>query len=198
MITVLYTYFGQKERIPQIVEQGVNTIIVDDCSNEPLLPIDGIKILRIIDNIIWNEAGAKNLGFQESEGWIVCCDIDHLITYDIVNTLEQMKKEIGCVYFLGRHDTFAYNTYMIHKDDFNKIGGYDEDFCGYYGYNDIHFFKKCKNSLKIVELRELKASVFPESASKGVSRDYSRNKKLFDTKGTEETKRIRFNWKYVN
>ena len=43
-MTVLYTYFGQIERIPQIIEQDIPTMIVDDCSDTPLNPIENINI----------------------------------------------------------------------------------------------------------------------------------------------------------
>jgi len=195
-MTVLYTYFGQKERIPQIVEQGINTMIVDDCSKEPLGPIEGIEVLRITDDIKWNQPGARNLGFQELNGWVVCLDIDHLLTKDIYDKLISLQKEVGTVYYLGREDIKkSYNVYLMHKNDFEKIGGYDEDFCGNYGYDDIHFYQKCVRFLNVVVINDLKVKVYAKESSSDLERDSNINSKLYSKKeNLEETKRIRFKW----
>jgi hypothetical protein len=198
-MTVLYTYFGQKERIPQIVEQGIKTMIVDDCSKEPLGSIDGIEVLRVIDDIKWNQPGARNLGFQELNGWVICLDIDHLLTRDIYDRLNSLYKEVGTVYYLGREDTKkSINVFMIHKDDFEKIGGYDEDFCGNYGYDDLHFHKKCSRFLNVVKLDDLKVKVYAKESSSNLERDAHINFTLYGRKmNLEKTKRIRFNWARV-
>ena len=198
MITVLYTYFGQRERISGILEQGLKTVIVDDCSKEPLGPLDGVKVVRVTDDIKWNQPGARNLGFHISDGWILCADIDHLVTKENMEQLENTELKRGCVYYLGREDTNSVNIYVIHKDDFEKIGGYDEDFCGNYGYDDIHFYNKCVRLLEVRELRHIKAKVYAkESSSEGV-RDSTHNLEIIKRKGVEPTPRLRFNWEYVN
>jgi hypothetical protein len=198
MFTVVYTYFGQKERIPGIIQQGLKTVIVDDCSPNPLGPIDGIKVLRIIDDIKWNQPGARNLGFHVSDGWIICSDIDHLVTKENIRELEKINLEKGTVYYLGREDKESINVYLIHKDDFNRIGGYDEDFCGSYGYDDGYFYLKCEKFLKIVKLSKIKVKVFAKESSSIGDRNISRNLKLIKNKEFEETPRLRFKWEYVS
>jgi hypothetical protein len=202
MITVLYTYFGQRERIQGIVNQGLKTVIIDDCSKEPLGFVDGIRVARITDDIKWNQPGARNLGFHICEGWILCVDIDHLVTKENMEQLNNTNLRKGCVYYLGREDTKSINVYVIHKDDFEKIGGYDEDFCGNYGYDDIHFYNKCKKFLEVHELKHIKTKVYAkESSSEGV-RDGNYNSELIKKKDVEKIirtkKRLRFNWEYVN
>jgi hypothetical protein len=198
LITVLYTYFGQRERIQGIIDQGLKTVIIDDCSIEPLGSIDGIRVARITDDIKWNQPGARNLGFHICEGWIICADIDHLVTKENMEQLKNTNLRRGCVYYLGREDTNSVNIYLIHKDDFEKIGGYDEDFCGNYGYDDIHFYNKCTILLEVHELRHIKAKVYAEESSSEGVRDGNHNLELMRKKGTEPTKRLRFNWEYVN
>lgn len=198
MFTVVYTYFGQRERIPQIIEQNLKTIIVDDCSPEPLGPIDGIKVVRIIDDIRWNQPGARNLGFHLCDGWVICADIDHLVTKENIKQLEKVELNKGSIYYLGREDTDSVNIYVIHKDDFEYVGGYDEDFSGNYGYDDIHFLKKCNSLLHVRELRHIRAKVYAKESSSFGNRDTTHNLKLLNKKGIESTPRLRFNWKYVN
>lgn len=194
MITVLYTYFGQKERISGIIEQGLNTVIIDDCSHEPLGPIEGIKIFRIIDDIKWNQPGARNLGFHLCDGWVVCADIDHLITKENIEQLKHINLQKGTIYYLGREDTDSVNIFVMHKDDFEIIGGYDEDFSGNYGYDDIHFYNKCKSFLNVQELRHIKAKVYANESSSVGNRDTSHNLNLIRQKSFEETPRLRFKW----
>jgi predicted glycosyltransferase involved in capsule biosynthesis len=205
-ITIIYTYFGQKERLSGIVnEKHPNTrvVIVDDCSPEPLNVetngfLDGIDGYRIEDDIPWNQPAARNLGFQESEGWIVCADIDHLVTKENVEELLKLKKEKGTIYYLGREDDNSWNVYLIHKDDFEKIGGYDEDFCGHYGYDDILFLWQCQKNLIVNELREIKVKVYAKESSSKLERDFEFNKKLLELKRHNDkntNKRINFKWK---
>lgn len=198
MFTILYTYFGQKERLKDIIEQKLNTIIIDDCSHEPLESINGIKIVRITDNIKWNQPGARNLGFHLSNGWIICADIDHLVTKENVEQLKKINLNKGSIYYLGREDTNSINVYVIHKDDFEFVGGYDEDFCGNYGYDDIHFYNKCKKYLNIQELRDIKVKVFAKESSSIGDRNTTHNLNLLRKKGVEPTKRLRFKWVEIN
>ncbi len=196
-LTIIYTYFGQKERIEGIVNEkhpDTRVIIVDDCHPDALEKIDGVDIYRIEDDIKWNQPGAKNLGFHVSDGWIVCADIDHLVTKENVEELIRMEKEKGAVYFLGREDNNSWNIFLIHKEDFEKVGGYDEDFSGNYGFDDIHFLKKCQAFLKAEERRDIKVKVFAEESSSKLDRDWVLNKLLYEKKGLEKTPRIRFKW----
>jgi len=184
-LTILYTYYGQKERIGGIINEvhpDTKVIIVDDCSPEPLGTIDGIETHRIPVDVTWNQPAARNRGFKEAEGWIACADIDHLITYDNVEDILKLKREKGTVYFLGREDNNSWNVYLIHKDDFDKIGGYDEDFCGHYGYDDIEFLFRCQDKLNVEERRDIKVKVFAKESSTNLKRDTEFNKKLLENK----------------
>lgn len=184
-LTIIYTYFGQKERIGGIINEvhpDTRIIIVDDCYPEPLEIIDGVDVYRIEEDIEWNQPAARNRGFREANGWIVCADIDHLITYDNVEDILKLKKEKGTVYYLGREDNNSWNVYLIHKEDFDKVGGYDEDFCGHYGYDDIDFLWRCQKNLKVKEVRDIKVKVFAKESSSKLDRNIEFNKKLLEEK----------------
>src|SRR5574343_819984 len=102
MITILYTYYGQKERIPGILKEKhpkARVIIVDDCSPEPLESLESVETIRMPIDVPWNQPAARNRGFKEAEGWIVCADIDHLVTYDNIEYILKLKKEKGTVYY---------------------------------------------------------------------------------------------------
>jgi len=200
MLTIIYTYYGQKERISGIVAEkhpDCRVIIVDDGHPDALKPLPGLDIYRVEEDIPWNQPGARNLGFQESEGWIICADIDHLITKENIGRILEMDKKKGTIYYLGREDSISWNLYLIHKDDFERIGGYDEDFSGHYGYDDTLFNIMARSLLNVEERRDIKAKVFAKESSTKMDRNTTHNQNLLvykqrDVKNTG--KRIRFNW----
>ena len=199
-ITIIYTYYGQKERIRGILKEkhpDARVIIVDDCSPRPLGKLDGIDVYRVMEDIAWNQPGSKNLGFQQAKGWIVCADIDHLVTKQNVEDILKLKKKRGTVYYLGREDNNSWNVFLIHKKDFELIGGYDEDFSGNYGYDDIDFLWRCQRNLKVVEKREIKVKVYAKESSTNLNRDLTANRSVLEIKKDNiinTGKRIRFIW----
>jgi hypothetical protein len=198
-LTILYTYFGQKERIEGILREKhskCRVIIVDDCHPDALQPVKGIDVYRIDTDIKWNQPGAKNLGFQEAKGWVVCADIDHLVTKENVNDILKLKKEKGTIYYLGREDNNSWNVFLMHKDDFEKIGGYDEDFSGNYGYDDIEFLFRCQENLKVEQERDIKVKVYADESSSKLERDIKINEEICKSKteSINKGKRIRFKW----
>lgn len=202
MITLLYTYYGQKERIPGILAEKhpeCRVVIVDDGSPDALGSLPGVDVYRVEEDIPWNQPGARNLGFQESEGWIICADIDHLVTKKNIDELLKLKKEKGTIYYLGREDTESWNLYLIHKDDFDTLGGYDEDFCGNYGYDDTLFNLIAQKKMKVEEVRTIKAKVFAKESSSKLVRDTKHNYQLLLNRWGKknEGKRVRFNWHKV-
>jgi hypothetical protein len=200
-ITVVYTYFGQKERLQGIVAEkhpDCRVVIIDDCSPQPLQCPRNVDCYRIEDNITWNQAGARNLGFHVSKGWVICADIDHLVTRKNIRDILKLKKEKGTIYYLGREDNNSWNIFLIHKDDYEKIGGQDEDFSGHYGYDDIEFLWRCQKNLKVEERRNIKVKVFAkESSTKDLDRSLEDNLKILEEKKDNiinKGKRLRFKW----
>jgi len=170
---------------------------VDDHAKEPLGKLRGADVYRVLDDIPWNAGGATNLGFKEAEGWVIYADIDHLITKEMIDEILEIDKKKGEMYLFGRkwlRDSDA--CYMIHKDDFERIGGYDEDFSGYYGYVDVEFMDRCRKNLNVVERRDIKAEYFEDEGVE-LDRDEEFCKMLYDLKKhnqINEGKRIRFCW----
>ena len=205
----MYTYYGHKERIPDILKEKhpeTRVVIVDDGYPEPLEVLEGIDVYRILEDIPWNMPGAKNLGFHVSEGWIICADIDHLVTRENIDEILKLEKVRGRIYFLGRKDVITGDEshhcgeFLIHKDDFELVGGYDEEFSGYYGHDDTLFVYQCQKNLVVEDIRYIKTKLFDDSYTKGVSRDSAHNYKIFERKQfsqRNEGKRLNFNWKFV-
>jgi len=107
------------------------------------LPRSPIQLYRIQENIPWNHGGARNLAFdQMGEGWAVLTDIDHVLPKDSMRALLSMKLVPGTVYkparfrMLNRVDSEEINrhcdSFILTREMFWKIGGFDEHFSGYW------------------------------------------------------------------
>ena len=205
-ITIVYTFYGQFERLDDIIKEKhplSRVVIIDDCYPKPLGKLKGIEVYRVLDNILWNNPGAKNLGFHVSNGWIVYADIDHLVTKVNVDEILSLNKERGVIYFLGRKDVVTgeeldyWGTFVMHKDDFETVGGYDEDFSGHYGYDDSLFLEQCQRNLIVREVRYIKIQLHDNSHTKNVYRDTIINRELLNQKQgiiRNEGRRLNFNW----
>jgi len=145
---VLNLHLNIWRQIPDNIRRNVRFILVDDCSNTPINPtVDfpiNLTIARIDTDIYWNPPGAKNLGFTLADNdWVFSCDIDHSVPVEDYIKMIQMSKEKNSIYFFTRflpngksRNKDSSNLFIIHKEDFWKTGGYDEDFCGNHGYDD--------------------------------------------------------------
>ena len=126
-------------------------VIVDDCGTPPAEIPDDIKervpvlLLRITEDIPWNQMAARNLGMHHASGW--CTMIDP----DMVFSLPQMRLLIGATEGLvrgrivkwalrhfnsGKIDQSSPNTWLLHRDDFFAVGGYAEHYAGAKGWSD--------------------------------------------------------------
>ena len=128
----------------------VQFVFVDDCSPVPIsLPKDmnlNILLLRILDDIQWNQAGARNLGASQSHtAKLVLTDVDHffseilfrkMLNHSIPRSLYKFKRVDG----EGEKMSSACNIFFSSKSVFFKTLGYDEEFCGSYGFEDVMFF----------------------------------------------------------
>jgi hypothetical protein len=99
-------------------------------------PTDSMRLFRVIEDIGFNSHGSRNLLMKMTEtDWNLNSDIDR--RYPI----ETFKKAAsGSVEFTkGNHyslkemqqaspDGFSVNDYIVHREDFWKTGGYDEEF----------------------------------------------------------------------
>lgn len=134
-------------------------VIVDDHGDPPVaIPVDiqamlETRIYRVTKQIPWNQMGARNLGVQESKTpWVLMMDPDMVleptVAKRLVNFLSRMRQG-SLVKLLLRYtndvlDNSSPNVYLIHKSDFLKVGGYDEDYAGHKGWSDVQFLHTLK------------------------------------------------------
>jgi hypothetical protein len=110
-----------------------------------------IRIYRIKDNILWNTPGVKNLGFTVAESdWVIAADMDLRVTAENAHKMMELDyRDRMKVYWpmrcritgkdIERWMEPHCNSYIMNRQTFWDIGGYDEDFAGGWGKEDSHF-----------------------------------------------------------
>lgn len=206
------------KKIPAHLLAHIEFILVDDCS-EQVAKIDkgglNLRLFRVISDIPWNQAGSRNLGaFNASGEWALFFDIDQQINIETVEML------LGNLAILDQQTMFYMrikelinilnnqnlanhpNTFLVHMKEFKTMGMYDEDFAGYYGYEDLYIPRVWETAGG--KLGFLSSPVFFEDmgfGTKNFDRDLERNKSLMIQKMTSGCKNapgiLRFVWEEV-
>jgi hypothetical protein len=145
-------------------------IIVDDCSQTVAAdtvirdrwgshrPVD-FMVFRVQVNRPWGQDGARNIAMKQTEAmWNLMTDMDHELSPSAalrMNKFVDDYAERGHYYMPGRCRSSGTpyhshpNTFLFHKQDFWEMGGYDEDFVGYYGSDGN--FRKCAKAWGLIE-----------------------------------------------
>ncbi len=147
---MLDEHLKRLERLPQAVRDELELIIVDDGSpngeaqaREIGLPV---RVFRIDVDIRWNQDAARNIGAFEAEAsWLLLTDIDHLVPPKTLVWLLSSTLGKKTVYrfqrmtleAMGKDRVTEYkphpNSWLMTREMYNRIGGYDERFAGHYG-----------------------------------------------------------------
>lgn len=146
---------------PGKYRDALKVIIVDDGSpsapaaNVPRpLGLPELEIYRVTEDRPWHQHAARNLAAHVApEGWMLLTDMDHMLVNPTrlfkaiskggVNerasyTLDRIEADTGKP-TLGRdggpkpHP----NTFLLTRDLYWRIGGYDEAYCGIYGTDKL-------------------------------------------------------------
>lgn len=137
-------YAALRDLSPSL-KAGVRLIVVDDGSpRDPATPEDiglPLEIYRIKVDVRWNQDAARNLGVDRSQTkWLFLTDIDHLIPEKTFARVLEGPLERKNVYRFSRVNDVTFDNYKPHPNSWmmtrkmwERIGGYDERFAGYYG-----------------------------------------------------------------
>jgi len=153
-MVLMYLYYNQPEAISNLERLGydktpIKVIIIDDGSKEPLA-CEWATVYRINEDVPWNMPKANNLGFSKIPDEIVMrMDIDHFFTIDDLQKIYKIKlkpKEIIKFprIYKGKKISEGKNIYLAQVNDIVKVGGYNEIFCGNYGYEDGDLMDRLK------------------------------------------------------
>jgi predicted glycosyltransferase involved in capsule biosynthesis len=136
------------------------------------------KAVSNYPNIPWGNSRARNIGaINAKNDYLLFIDVDHTI-----------KDQINCGW-LNNDRFFKFkrvlkktewhcNTLMMDKDVFFSVGGYDERFCGHYGYEDRYMeFRLREKGYDIVNLQD--EVIVLDGGGVDIDRDKNRNQVLF-------------------
>jgi glycosyltransferase involved in cell wall biosynthesis len=209
-ISIVANYYNNPEAVKlflegykQACEQApglLELVLVDDHSHEVMgqvifEAVPDLRVFRIVEDIAWNQGGARNIGAIEARNRVILfMDIDHTISAEEIPALladasalelgqrvtpPRCRKSQGDE--IGEELKPNINCFMIHRQDFFMVGGYDEIFSGHYGQEDKFFFRCCRRK-GIVDLPgNFTLTYLTGRSTKVLSRDKSHNNLVLET-----------------
>jgi len=224
-LSLVYPYYNNRiclERqlqswiqLPRELAGKLEIVLVDDGSPQPAsVPPDypmNLTLLRVREDIRWNQPGARNLGTKLAEGeWVIASDIDHLLQSEGLSQILSMSKDLRSVYFFSRRREDGSprnphpNSFLVSKKMFWEVGGYDEDFCGHYGHDDTFLRLRFERSCRVLLLEHPTLIELNQGATPGLNRSHRHNRWLLKWKRRQLEKgkyrngrTTRFEWEVV-
>jgi len=164
-------------------------LVIDDHSDTPLQVDKGaldLRLVRVDDDIDWNMPGCRNLAATLCETpWMLFFDVDNVCSeaslQKIVDNLPRLDRNRLHVFRRTENGVDVdphINSFLITRQGFFKAGGYDEDFSGHYGFEDVAFRMMWRKHVGGEVL--LTDIAFEQIAfrTSGLDRDLSRNQAL--------------------
>lgn len=143
---MLRRHYDAFAAFPKEIRDHYRIIIVDDGSpKHPAFPPEkkiGVKVevYRMKVDVRWNQDACRNLGASHAEGWMLLTDIDHMLPVLTATRLVRGEFDEGCIYKFARVSEPEMEPYKTHpnswfmtREMFDRTGGYDERFAGWYG-----------------------------------------------------------------
>ncbi|BEM54859.1 hypothetical protein SME20J_35460 [Serratia marcescens] len=150
-IDSLTSLLSKYNNLPRRLREQVEFVIVDDGSpieyDVPQTDLN-LTLLRIHDDIRWNQGGARNLGvvYAKSDK-IVMTDLDHEIPEHTLWYMVNHKNPGRVFYKLKRKNDNSgmykahSNIFFMSRARFLRFYGYDEEYSGCHGAEDYRFVK---------------------------------------------------------
>ena len=212
---LLKRLLGEFQKYPIGHLRQIQFIIVDDCSPDPITCLDEFNmnmiLLKIKEDIPWNQPGARNLGVAHSiTEKIVICDVDNFIPVDTMSFILNEKFEEMTVYKFKRRSfgdkkDIASNRSRTKaamlRSTYLSVGGHDERLCGHYDGDGQQFIdainmKGGKTKDVPYYMEDLRYNGKPGYHS--LNRDRSFNVELRKKiRKTLSDKFLDFDWEYV-
>jgi hypothetical protein len=141
---------------PEEFKRRLEVIIVDDGSPEPAVDVGrpqglpALRIYRVLVDIPWHQHGSRNLGAHVAPaGWLLMTDMDHVLEAEAAEALFARLPKLNpeAIHTLDRIEADTRkptldrngnpkphpNSFVLTRELYWRIGGYDEDLTGIYG-----------------------------------------------------------------
>jgi len=191
--------FNHLAKFPPALRAKIHLVVCDDGSpDNPAGPdpfaaagFGSFQLFRVDVDVRWNWLTCRNIGVHHAKtSWILMTDIDHLIPEATARRIIEGKLRDENVYrfsrvdapdmkpTIGKHGEHKPhpNTWLMTKPMFDKIGGYDERFSGFYG-SDGEFRDRVRGAVgkeRIIILDEPMIRVPREVVSDAATTRYER------------------------
>jgi hypothetical protein len=191
--------------LPADMRAAIDLIVVDDGSpTAPALPVfenfmgpthpiaREVRLYRMRDDIPWNMDACRNLAVSEaSTPWVLLTDIDHRVPEKTWRKIQRSNLNPRAVYKFARvsePDLAAYkqhpNTWLMTAELFDKAGGYDERFRGWYGTDGDFRNAIQKAGAPVMHLKEpivrVPREVTPDASTTTLTRRSPENAEALD------------------
>lgn len=172
-ITLGTTYYENPDYLYRFIklykDKVDEIIIVDDYSTKFKLetlfePEPSVKLYKVTKDYGFNSHGSRNLIMNQAKNdWVCLIDVDREFYNEGEDILKIYEKELSkevlykfSAHFLqyGRYLHKSVNDFLIHKELFYKVGGYDEECIGY-RTGDRQLFEQISNFARIEALTDI-------------------------------------------
>lgn len=152
---MLAEHFRLLASYPEELRAGISLVVVDDGSpTYPATPPFSdlgvpLQMYRIKKDVRWNQDAARNIGVLHAQtDWVLMTDMDHIVPRGTWSALLGRQWDEATAYSFSRvtavrsddltsEQNTEYkhhpNSWFMSKKLFERVGGYDERFAGYYG-----------------------------------------------------------------
>ena len=163
--------------LPAGLRAALHVIIVDDGSpRDPARPhlrdvgLASCRLFRTAVDVRWNWLFCRNLAMAHCRtSWALMTDMDHVVPAETWSRVMERDLVADHVYRLSRVDMPALtpdkphpNTWILTVAMFDRIGGYDERFSGWYG-TDAEFRDRVAQTARRIVLLDAVAIRYPRS-----------------------------------
>lgn len=145
---MLQRQYDHLEGLPDDLKARLRYIVVDDGSpQDPAVKPDrnlglgGFALYRIDVDVRWNWIACRNLAVAKAKtDWVLMTDIDHMLPEATLRRVLDGPLHAKRAYRFSRVDDPDMKPYKPHPNSwlmtraaFDRMGGYDERFSGFYG-----------------------------------------------------------------
>jgi hypothetical protein len=212
---MLSYWFDRYLEQPAQWRNQVEVVVVDDCGIPPAIVPNKpeIHLFRIKQDIPWNQPGARNLVAHVAKApRLMLIDPDMTMEQGMLEKLvtacESLRLGVAFRPIL-RHvankvfDRSSPNVHLMMKADFEKIGGYDEDYAGHKGWSDVQLLRVMSSAFVVRDRTDLwfwfhhgTGTDIPDAQVRTLDRDVKHNRGIH-TKKMDFLKKKGW-WKFVN